>query len=337
MEFVKSPSFSVFYEGRNISADLRSSLLSLTYSDKVAGESDEIQLTVEDSAGLWRNAWLPTKGDRLDVSIGFVEYLFPCGVFEIDEIEISGPPDVVNIRGLAAGITQAVRTRRSYSHERKSLSQIAGTIAKEHGLTVSGTIDRDVLIDRRSQNRETDLGFLHRLSKEFGYVFSVRGTQLVFSSIYELESASSVAELHRSDLIRYNLKDTSSAVYKSAKVKYHDPNSQELVEASVDDETGFETTGDVLTIFDKAENRQQAEQKARAALHLSNTRSQEGTISIPGNPLILAGVNFDLTGLGRLSGVYHVKSSTHSMTPSGGYTTEAEIKKVSTIDESRWT
>ena len=48
-----------------------------------------------------------------------------CGVFEIDEINLSGPPDVVTIRGMATGIVNSLRTKKSDAHESKTLKQIA--------------------------------------------------------------------------------------------------------------------------------------------------------------------------------------------------------------------
>ena len=82
----------------------------------------------------------------------------------------------------------------------------------------------------------------------------------------------------------------------------------------------------------KAENKQQAEKKAQAALHRANSRQQEGSISLEGQPLLVAGNNFELTGLGQLSGKYHIEKSTHKISATGGYTTDLEIKRVGYVE-----
>lgn len=337
MEKVRAPKYQVVYSGKDITEDLLGHVLQITYSDKTDGQSDEISIVVDDTFGLWRNKWIPDKGDTLDVKIGYDGYLFPCGIFQIDDIELSGPPDTVSIRGLAVRITDRVRTKRSYSHQNKTLSQIAQRVAQLNGLILFGAeIVRDIKIEKRSQNRQTDLEFLKDLAAEFGYVFSIRDTRLTFTSIYDLEAADSITEISRADLIRYRLKDTAHKIYRSAEVKYHNPENGELVKAEWDNETPFETTANILTVYDKAENVQQAEEKARAALHRANTRSQTGSITISGNTAILAGINIELVKMGRLSGVYHVTGSNHSISPSAGYITTAEIKKIGLIDQNRW-
>lgn len=133
---VLQPKFQIKYNKRDITADLTPHLLSVTYTDKVAGESDEIEIRLEDTDALWRNEWYPTKGDTLQLWFGYENNTVYAGAFQIDEIEVSGPPDTVTMRGLAAGIKNAIRTKTSKAHEGKSLKEIAQDVAKKHGLTV---------------------------------------------------------------------------------------------------------------------------------------------------------------------------------------------------------
>lgn len=333
---VSEVSIKVIYDGVDISADISKCLVSLNYSDKTEGESDEVQINVEDTAALWRGSWYPSKGSILSVFIGYNDGLIDCGSFEIDEIELSGPPDVVSIKGLATGVTGSLRTKKSYAHENKTLAQIADSVAKANGLTVQGTIE-PIIIDRRTQNKETDLRFLKNLSNEFGYIFSIRGKQLIFIKIFDIENLKPVATISRSKLISYSLKDKTSETYSDAKVSSHNPGESENVEFtvnSVENRDGIPfkqiKTKDTLLINSKTENAQQAEVKARAALHIANSRQQEGNITVQGNPYLVAGNNFELTGMGQMSGLYHIKSSSHNIDNGGGYTTTLEIKRVGT-------
>ena len=331
---MNSPKIVVTYNGKNISEDLQPFALGLTYTDKVKGETDEISLSVEDADGRWRYTWLPVKGDKIEVSLALDGFVLPCGVFTVDEIELTGPPDVVNIKGLAVPITSSLRTKKSYAHENKKISQIAKTVADANGLTVLGTIEPDIVVEKSTQFRESDLAYLKRLGSQFGMIFSVRGETLVFTSIYRLEAGSSVATLTRAELIRYTLKDSTDKIYKAAKVAYHNPDNQTTVSGETTETV--DGVGDTLEIRTRADNRGQAEAMTKAALHDANTRQQAGTITVSGNLVLVSGSNFTLTGMGRLSGVYHITGSTHNITPSGGYSTDLEVKKVAAISEDLW-
>ena len=113
---VSLPKFTVLYNNKNITTDIAKYMLSITYSDKTSGESDEIEIELDDTDGLWQNSWYPEKGAKLTLTIEELK----CGVFEIDEIEIKGPPDTVSIRAMATGITNSLRTKKSDAHENKT-------------------------------------------------------------------------------------------------------------------------------------------------------------------------------------------------------------------------
>ncbi|MEX3614146.1 MAG: hypothetical protein VB141_10450 [Burkholderia gladioli] len=84
---------TVQYQKKDITAAITPYLIDVTYTDRSDGESDSVEITVEDTDRRWQNAWYPTHGDTLTVAIGYAgETLLPCGVFEIDEIELDAPP-----------------------------------------------------------------------------------------------------------------------------------------------------------------------------------------------------------------------------------------------------
>jgi phage protein D len=337
MPKVQTPVFKILYLGKDITKDISESLISVTYNDKLVGETDEIDITLEDTEALWRGPWYPKKKDRIKLQMGYDDLLVDCGEFEVDQIEMQGPPDVVSIRGLATWVTSAMRTRASTAHEGKTLKQIAEFIAAKHGYTVQGKIFT-IRLERSTQNRETDLEYLKRISKEYGYVFSIRGTTLVFTSVYDLEAGKPVYVIDRSDLIRYSIRDSNIGTYKEAAVKHHDPRKKEVQSKTITAEkvdinkgsgVGQTESVDVLEIRSKTENPQQAEAKAKASLHAANSKQVEGNITVQGYPLLVAGNNFELTGMGVLSGKYHTLQSTHTITKGGGYVTDVSIKRIS--------
>jgi phage protein D len=338
METVKTPRFKVVYEGKDITKDITKNMVQVSYTDNASEQSDEISFTVEDTKGLWRGSWYPAKGDKVSLSIGYGNELLECGTFTVDEIEISGPPDTVTIRALAAAISSPLRTKNSKAHEKQSLRQIANGIAGKYGYTIvatdgSSSLLDNIRIDRVTQNRETDLAFLSRVGGEYGIIFSVRDKKLVFSSIYDIENGQPVLEIDRTDMIRYSFKDKSTKSYKKARVRHKHVSSNENIEFIYDgDEQEQKESGDTLEVHARAENTQQAEAKAKAKLHHANSSGKEANFSVPGNPLLVAGNNVTVTGLGNLSGKFHIKRSTHSISTSG-YTTDCEIYKPSSVSK----
>jgi uncharacterized protein len=335
MANVRAARFKLLYNSVDITNDITKYATSIVYTDNDEGESDQVEVSLEDVDALWRNNWYPTKGDKLTLSIGFNDddTLVNCGSFDIDEIALNGLPDVVTIRAIAAGIKKAIRTKNSKSFENQSLRQIANYIAIKNKLTLIGNIG-NIQFERVTQHREKDLSFLRRISMEYGYLFSVRDNQLIFTSVFEIEAGKVVLEIDRSEIRTYNLKDKTGETYKGANVKYHNPVDNSVKKATVltlsnkDDVTYKQiSTEDTIEIRTKAETPAQADLKANAALHKHNSTQQEGSISIEGNPIFVAGNNFLLTGFGVISGKYYIKKSVHKIDKAGGYVTSGDIKR----------
>lgn len=323
---VKKAQAVILYQQKDITSALGSTLLSLTYSDKISGESDEVELRLEDAAGRWRSSWYPEKGDTLTIKIGYEgEPMLACGNFQIDEVEIAGPPDTVVIRALATGTKTEVRTQRSVAYEKQSLRQVAQQVASRNGLTLSGNV-ADLKFDRLTQHQETDVAFLNRIAKDFGYAFSVRGEMLVFHSIAELDAAGAVLKLSRGVLNSYSFKDKAKGIYRGCTVSYHDPKSGKLV-THTERAQGVEH-GDYLKLGGKCENRAQAEARAKAALREALGVRTTGTLGLDGEPRLVSGNSVDLTDFGRLSGLYQIREARHQIGRDGGWSVEAEVQRV---------
>ena len=325
---VRRPVFVLGYEKVDITSDLTPFLIDVTYTDHAHGQADEVEVRLSDTDGRWRNGWYPAKGDRLDLAIGYDrEPLLPAGEFRIDEITLSGDGrsgDTVTLKGLSASITKALRTARTVAYEETSLAGIAAGIAARHGLRVTGDIAA-VPFRRVTQDGETDLGFLKRLAGDFGHVFSVRGEQLVFHRLAELEATAPMVTVHRTDVTRHRLSDKTRRVYKDALITYRDAATKNLIQATVRAE-GI-VTGDTLRITGRrVENAAQAEAIAKARLHASNVSRAEGSLTLPGDPRLVAGATVALDGWGALDGDYLVRTSRHRLARASGYTTELEIR-----------
>lgn len=322
--------YELLYNGRAITADVLPWLNGFTYTDKESGESDELEVNFSDADALWRGEWQPAKGDTIEASIFKGGGVLQCGLFTVDELVYSGGKSSgrnFSIKALAAGITNQVRTKTSFAHENKTLTEIVNTVAAKHGFRVLGDI-KPIPIGRITQYRKSDLAFLQQLAQRFGYAFSIRDKQMIFADMYQLEAAQPGLVLKESDLAGWSITDKSTKTYTAAKLKHFSSREKKVVEHGETETKFLRNKKDVLEIRARAENKQQAEMIAKAALHRANSFQQAGTITTEGNTLLLAGAVVGLENMGRISGRYYITQSTHTVTKSAAYTTEAEVKKV---------
>lgn len=237
----------VKYNGRDISADLAPFLVSAIYNDNADGKADDITIVLEDRAGRWRGDWLPDKGAQLDVAIvahgfgkeGRLERV-SLGAFNIDEIEISGWPSVVNIKATSTNARIAMRQeRRTQAWENIKLSAIASEIAARNKLDLlfdGGELD--VFFERQDQVNASDLNYISGLSRRYGLACKVDNKRLVIYDqvLYEGKKAAGVIELGVSAIKSYRLSTKLAGTYKSARVSYHDAVAADDITATADAE-----------------------------------------------------------------------------------------------------
>ena len=317
------PIFKIEYNQKDITKDVSNQVLNIEYTDYEHGQSDEITITFDDTQKLWQSSWIPSKGDSLRLYIGYEsEKLLNCGVFEIDEIEFSTPPDILTVKAIATGITKSLRQNNSVAYENKTLKQIASEIAQKHSLTLVGEIE-DVRVERITQNQERDLTFLKKLAEQYGYIFKIAEGNLVFYKTEKLTGANAAKILYRTNLTRITLSEKTSKNYKAVTVSYHNPKTGKKITATAKNEKCVK--GDTLKITERCENKQQALLKAKAALAKGNN-TIEGSIDMVGTPNLIAGLNVELKDLGYFSGKYHITQTRHFMDRTSGYGTSLEVK-----------
>lgn len=326
---VRSPRWALNYSGADLTADISQMVVAVTYGDYLSGLASEAEIEVEDRDRRWQGSWYPELGDQLSLAIGYAgEKLMPCGDFEVDEIELSGPPDALRLRCLSAYITPALRTRNSLGYENQSLMQIAATTAGKYGLTVvKAPSNSDLTFERVTQNQESDLGFLKRIADENGYDFTVRGSQLVFYARSALEAAVPVYTIDRSQTTEFSFINRTRSIYKGAEVSYLNPHLKKLVSQSAS--AASLPIGDRLKLVARCENGQQAALKASAALQLHNMFYLSATATMPGTTVLVAGNVVSLTGFGAMDGAYLIEAARHRLERRSGYQTTIEARRVS--------
>jgi len=337
--------FSVRYAQKDVTSELAQYLLSLTYTDYLTGQSDELEIELEDVDGRWKDSWYPGKGDTLQVEIGWQgQALVRVGVFQIDEIEFTGGPSTVSIRALAASIGQSLRTIEHVAYENTTLDAVAQRIAARHGLTLTGKIE-PIALDRLTQS-ESDGVFLSKLAGEYDYAFKVVGDRLVFHAMDDLMAADPVGSIAMADFAPgWRIRDQIKEVPKAATIKSHDPAKGKLVSYTVNNDgvtvaapssaSGTTTSADATKRTSRTSDAAQADAKARCELARANREQTQGSAMLQGRPNLVAGSVLTLSGAGRLDGNYLIQTSRHNLSRSGGYTTELEFCRVRPAPEIR--
>ena len=331
MSQLAEPIVYLTINGIEVGADFAPYLLDFRWTDNLHGKADEIAFRLRDDTGLWRGPWRPDEGDVAEASIGYKGGLMmPCGVYQVDIPHAGGSRgnDTVSFRATSAFPEKDQRTQKSKGSENTTLKKIITETADTLGYAVSGDIE-DLKFDYKRQRRETDLGYIKRLSEDFGYFVSIKHHQLVFFKREDLESQGAIKTFELADLTSitgWRAKEQSSKTYKQAKLSYLDPTSKKLIKGDVQDPSS--KSGDILKIDERVENEEQARKLCKGRLAKANEDRRTASLSLVGDPTLVAGLVVALgASFGRYAGTYLIHKAVHSM-KRGVYTTKLELKGV---------
>ncbi len=324
---------TLIYEGVDISADVAPFLLSFSFSDHAEDKADDLQVTFQDREGLWKRDWYPSKGATMVAAIETKEWegslsRLPCGTFSIDEIDASGSPDTVTLKGVPELVkTSLRRERKTKAWEDISLSKIASEIAGIAGVELFYDVDEDPQYSRRDQREQTDLAFLRNLCDDAGLSLKLSNGRLVIFDAEKYEAMPPVATIKKGDISRYSFSSKSADIYKSCTVKYHDAEKKELLSYTYVPDPEPEV-GQELQIRRRVESLANAESLARKELRKANRHEVTGSMTTAGNVLLSAGLNVTVSGFGRFDGTYHVEKAVHSVSSGSGYETSIDIRRI---------
>jgi len=326
---ISKATYKIVYEGKDITRDLEGEVISLSYRDKTIGEADEISLVLKDELHKWKSSWNPQKGDKLEANIITGDQLLRCGEFSIDEVDFLGSAeggDTVSIKALSAGVRTSVRTKSSFAHEGKTLKQVAQKIADKYNYRVQGII-HNYSIGRITQFHETDLGFLHRIAEEYGYVFSLRGNILVFTYLPDLCNTKAAIDVDFADAkLNYQIRDKVAGIYVRGQYRYHNRKEKKLYDGLVN--AGANPSADVFRSVDHIDNDEHGLYKVDGRMYKKNMEQVEINCTVPGNVILVSGINVNMTNWFNYSGKFFLSESSHIVDGNNNYVTGCQFKKI---------
>ncbi|MBI6161346.1 phage late control D family protein [Serratia liquefaciens] len=177
-ELSRVPAFGVLLGGKAL-AVLDERIMSLEMTDNRGFEADELTLTVDDSDGQLQ---LPPRGAELSASLGWRgEALVYKGVFIVDEVAHSGPPDTMTITARSADFRDEFNVKREVSWHDVTVERVVSAIARRYSLKpiISESL-MGLEIDHADQTQESDMSFLTRMAEMLGAIATVKNGSLLF-------------------------------------------------------------------------------------------------------------------------------------------------------------
>ncbi|WP_122587671.1 phage late control D family protein [Pseudomonas viridiflava] len=269
------PTFRIVADGTDITALINDRLIQLRTTDKPDMDSDEFELRIDDRDGA---VALPARGADIEVYLGYEgQKLTRIGLYTIDELELSGPPDTMVIKGKAISMRGSGKTTRSGSWEDEPLSRIVSDIAARNGWTPVCNVDKKV--PRADQLNESDFNFITRLAKKHDCTAKVADGKLLVMPRQEGLSATGKAfgtlTLTRRDVSRWQFRLSDRSTHKAVATKHQDKKTGALKIVTLDNENAPDGLPPVHTDRHIYPNKTAAEEAAKARLAAFN-RSTAG-------------------------------------------------------------
>ncbi len=240
----------------DISTDVAADLLSLSYTDKVGDEADSLSLQFQDASAKWALAWDPERGDTVAVTIGTKDgRSVTTGKMMIDRLSISGRPRTFTIEAVNIPLDNTVRrTQKERAFESTTLKAIGDRIAADNGLEFSYTAEDDPEFDRVSQNKETDLEFLARISKDYAITVKIFDGKLVMYDQKALEASEAKATLTESGstVLSWSFETQQDQRYKAVTVQWRNVRHTSATRNSASEASSEDTKDYVAQYYGKS-------------------------------------------------------------------------------------
>lgn len=318
------PTFRIVADGKDITTLINDRLLELRVSDKPGMESDDFELRIDDRD---QAVALPTRGASIEVYLGYTDKaLTRLGRYTVDEIQVSGPPDTLIIRGKASDMRGSGKTVRSGSWENVPLQQIVRDVAARNGWQPVCPVQTKV--PRVDQLNESDYNFITRLAKQYDCTAKLADGKLLVMPRQGGQTASgknlSPVVLRRADLSRYQFRLGDRNTQKAVRTKHQDKKSGALKVVELDNDDLPNGLPAVHTDRHIYPNKSAAEQAAKARLAAFNRSTAGVRLEMAGRTDVFAERSIIVQGIKPgLDGEYLAEAVEQLFTPSG-WTTAVE-------------
>jgi phage protein D len=321
------------WAGRHVTQDLSGYVKSITYTEskrKKSAGRDRVQLTLDNSTGIFTSDWYPQSGDVLQPGVSWLDLItgklstWRWGRFTIDDVRFRFGPDEVTIGALASGkAADKLEQNNNRNWDNISLRLLCTTLAAEAGMECSFTGD-DTIIDHVQQRNESSRELLTRLAEQYNLPVSLKDATVYVGSpkLGTLTvSMKNRSVLKSADIVSSSPRNTAHSVV----VHYYNDETKE---------SGTYSTGKVtddkhtlqeynVQVSNLAEAKRYAQSKAAAGGGKHQAESRLELINTPA----AVGQPVHLTDAGKLPADWTIAQQTTSVTNSTWKTTIKMTKK----------
>lgn len=317
-------------DGTDLSDKVNPRLVSLTLTEKRGEEADSLDLTLHNHDGVLSP---PKKGAILllglgwekgaDVAVGMVDK----GRFKVDEVERSGPPDLVIIRARAADLTGTYRERRRKIWKDTTLGAILTEIAGRNQL--NPRIHADLAskpIAAIEQAGKSDMAFVRDLGRRYDAVATPKGGALIFMPVGADTTAGGVAmpglTLTRQQGWTWRFSATARDEYDGAEAQYRDNDAGKNVTVTAGGDKRKKLRRTYANREDaEAAAKGEASKRKRGAWTFDYDLALGDPALIPNARITLQGWDSEIDGIAWL-----VDQATHSMDGNDGLKTAITLE-----------
>lgn len=320
------PEFKIVANGTDITPLIADRLISLSVTDERGDKSDTAVIEIDNRARL---VAVPPTGATLETWLGYRETgMARLGVFTCDEIELSGPPDMLTIEGKAADMGKSLKAPKTRSWDAMTLGGIVSTIAGEHGLAPkTAEALAATAYEHLDQTDESDLHFLTRLARDLDAVAKPANRHLLFVPRGETKAASgallTAVKVTPEDLAgTWRARFADRGKYTAVKAYWHD------VEGAARKEVVAGSGTPVFTLRNPYSSESEAQAAAKAKLKALSRGTAVFEGEFQGRPEFAAEAPLQVQGFGaEADGSWVLTRVTHFYRESAGYRCSIEAEQ----------
>ncbi|MFN3892013.1 MAG: phage late control D family protein [Beijerinckiaceae bacterium] len=324
--------YKIIVAGQDVTSRFDPLLLDVSVTDNIGSTSDTCEIELADPGGMIK---FPGKGDPILVFMG-VDDAGAGEVFRgtVDEVRSRGSKQngrIMRISGKGIDTTKKVKEPQQKHKDDASFGDVAQEWGQAAGVQV--TVHGDLASIQRKYWDMRGESFIHwgkRVADEIGASFKVSGDRAVFVPANDGETASGQGAPSLSVVFGQNLLEWDIApvigrpAYKTTEVRWYDREAGQWKTEKV--ETKNEGVDASARFKFTDANQDQAKKKAESEGKKSEREGAEGTVEIVGDPTAKAGGKCIVVGVRPgIDGEYRIKSATHRLQKSSGYTTSLSL------------
>ncbi|MDR2676389.1 MAG: hypothetical protein LBC18_16390 [Opitutaceae bacterium] len=325
-----TPAYTIISpDGQDITDRFRDRLISLSLTDEAGEKSDTLRITIED---VRRELAFPEPNTRLEVHLGYAGALRDMGVYTIDEVKYSGPPDKIEVGGKSASYSTADAVADKYPpmQDRRTRSWQEGTtidamvrkMAEETGLkSYVSPRAAPVVLPHTDQSAESNISLLQRLARRYNSWAKVSYGAIRFVDFRDISPDRNPGKavgvtLDRAQVTTYAYTNKERNTFNAVRAKWHDTAAamQKIVTVPA---AGASPVLELDTLFpDEETAKKAAESQFKEASRAGKSLSL--TLPAPSGLAVFADATLNLTGFGPpLDGPWTMKTVTWSLSRSG--------------------